>query len=222
MNVNWRIEWLSLALIAGMFIASAVAWPNAPDSIPVHWGITGEPDRYGGKFEGLLLTPIMAIGLYLMLLFLPRIDPKRTNYQRFAGIYRLIRIMMVVFMAGIHGVVLAAVFGYDIDIGMTIMIMAGLLLAVLGNYFGKMKPTWFVGIRTPWTLTSDRSWDRTHRLGGRLFVILGLLLAGAGVIGQEWAFYTVFGLLFVMIIFLVVYSYLIWEADPDRRNGLGG
>jgi uncharacterized membrane protein len=222
MNLNWRIEWLSLVLIAGMFIAAVIVWPNAPDSIPVHWGISGEVDRYGGKFEGLLLTPLMAAGIYLMLLFLPRIDPKRANYERFAGIYRLIRIIMVVFMAGLHGAIIASVFGSGIDIGMTVMIMVGLLLAVLGNYFGKLKPTWFVGIRTPWTLTSDRSWEKTHRLGGKLFVILGLLLAVSGIIGQDWAFYAVFDLLFIMLIFLVVYSYMIWKADPDRRNVLNG
>lgn len=222
MKLNWRQEWPSLLLIAGMFIATALSWSAAPDSIPVHWGIDGEVDRYGGKFEGLLLMPLLAAGIYLMLLFIPRIDPKRANYERFANVYRIIRIVMLVFMAALHGIIIAAVFGSGIDIGMVIMIMVGLLLAILGNYFGKLKPTWFVGIRTPWTLTSDLSWNKTHRLGGRLFVALGLLLAAAGVIGQDWALYLVFGLLFAMIIFLMIYSYVVWKSDPDRRQGLSG
>lgn len=219
MNINWRNEWFSILLIAGMFIASALAWSGAPDSIPVHWGITGEADRYGGKFEGLLLTPIMTVGIYLLLLFIPRIDPRRANYEKFADVYRIIRIVMVVFMAGLHGAIITSVFGADLNIGMAVMVMVGIMLAVLGNYFGKLKPTWFVGIRTPWTLTSELSWNKTHRLGGKLFVALGLLLATTGIIGSEWMFYLVFGLLFLMIIFLVIYSYYIWKSDPDRSNG---
>ncbi|MDV2988774.1 MAG: SdpI family protein [Dehalogenimonas sp.] len=220
MKLNWRQEWPSLLLIAGMFIATALSWSSAPDSIPVHWGINGEVDRYGGKFEGLMLLPLLAVGIYLMLLFIPRIDPKRTNYERFANVYRIIRIVMLVFMAAIHGAIIAIVLGSGIDISLVVMVIVGLLLAILGNYFGKLKPTWFVGIRTPWTLTSDLSWDKTHRLGGRLFVILGLLLAASGIIGQEWAFYLVFGLMFAMIIYLVIYSYVVWKSDPDRRQGL--
>ncbi|TFG46424.1 MAG: SdpI family protein [Dehalococcoidia bacterium] len=220
MKINWRDEWLNLFLIAAMFIAAAVSWSSAADSIPVHWGITGEPDRYGGKFEGLLLIPIITIGIYLMLLFIPRIDPKRTNYERFAGVYCIIRTVMVIFMVALHGAIIASVLGAGIDIGMTVMVMVGIMLAVLGNYFGKLKPTWFVGIRTPWTLTSELSWNKTHRLGGRMFVIIGLLLAAAGIIGQDLVFYLVFSLLLVMIVFLVVYSYFVWKTDPDRRNGL--
>jgi uncharacterized membrane protein len=220
MKITWRGEALNLILMAAMFILSAVVWPSAPDRIPVHWDITGQVDRFGGKFEGLFLLPLMTIGIYLMLLFLPRLDPKRANYEKFAGVYRIIRTLLVVFMAGLHGVIIASVQGADIDVSMAVMVMVGLMLAVLGNYFGKLKPTWFVGIRTPWTLTSELSWVKTHRLGGKFFVGFGLLLALAGIVGEGWLFLVVMGMFMASIVFLLIYSYLVWKSDPDRGNGL--
>lgn len=222
MKVTWRGEALNLVLMATMFIISAASWSSAPDRIPVHWDITGQPDRFGGKFEGLFLLPLMTAGIYLMLLYLPRLDPKRVNYEKFGGVYRIIRTLLVVFMFGLHGVIIAStVHGVPIDVGTAVMVMVGLMLAVLGNYFGKLKPTWFVGIRTPWTLTSELSWVKTHRLGGRVFVVFGLLMALAGIVGEPWLFIGVMGAFLASIIFLLIYSYTVWKADPDRGNGLG-
>ncbi|APV43484.1 putative membrane protein [Dehalogenimonas formicexedens] len=219
MKITWRSEALNLFLIAAMFIASAIVYPSAPETVPIHWGLNGEPNGYGGRFEGLFLLPLMTIGIYLLLLVLPKIDPKRANYEKFGGVYRIIRTLLVVFMAGIHGVILASIKGASIDIGMAVMVMVGLMFVVLGNYFGKLKQTWFVGIRTPWTLTSELSWRKTHQLGGKIFVVFGLLLALTGIIRQDWLFFSVFGLFMASIIYLIIYSYLVWKSDPNRTNG---
>lgn len=220
MKITWRSEAFNLFLIAAMFVASAVAYPSAPDTVPIHWGINGEANGWGGKLEGLFLLPLMTAGIYLLLLFLPKIDPKRVNYEKFGGVYRIIRTLLVVFMAGLHGVIIASIQGASIDVGMAVLVMVGLMLAVMGNYLGKLKPTWFVGIRTPWTLTSELSWNKTHRLGGKFFVIFGLLLFLAGIIGQEWLFIAAFSLFMVSILFLVVYSYIVWKSDPNKTNGI--
>ncbi|MGE5199863.1 MAG: DUF1648 domain-containing protein, partial [Rhodospirillaceae bacterium] len=102
MKTNWRIELAMLALIACMFAAALVVWPSAPSEIPVHWNAAGQVDRYGGKFEGLLLLPLMALGIYLLLRFLPNIDPGRVNYARFGGAYTAIRAGVLLLMAGIY------------------------------------------------------------------------------------------------------------------------
>jgi uncharacterized membrane protein len=219
MKITWRSEAFNLFLIAAMFIASAIAYPSAPDTIPVHWGINGEPNGWGGKFEGLFLLPLMTAGIYLLLLFLPKIDPKRANYDKFGGVYRIIRTLIVVFMAGLHGVIIAQINGVAIDVSTAVMVMVGLMLAVLGNYFGKLKQTWFVGIRTPWTMTSELSWTKTHQLGGKIFVVFGLLLALAGLVQQNWMFFTVMGLFMASILYLVIYSYFVWKSDPNKTNG---
>ncbi len=87
MKINWRTEAVSLLLLLAMFVAAGVVWPSAPDRIPIHWGTSGEPDGYAGKAVGLLLEPLMALGIYVLLLVLPRVDPRGENYARFQGVW---------------------------------------------------------------------------------------------------------------------------------------
>ncbi len=111
MKLSWRVELVQLAIMAGMFAVAAWAWPQVPDRLPVHWNLQGEVDRYGGKFEGLLLLPLVTLGLYLLLLFVPLIDPGRLNYQNFRKAYNAIRIVLVLFMALIYGLMIYSAFG---------------------------------------------------------------------------------------------------------------
>ncbi len=148
-----------------MFVLVAVSWSSAPERIPVHWDLSGQPDRYGGKFEGLLLLPPTALGLYLLLLLLPRIDPRRANYARFRGAYFVLRVAILMFLVLIYGFVLLWTRRIRLDV-LVIRILVGRLLVVMGVVMGRVQPNWFVGIRTPWTLSSDLSWRETHRLGG--------------------------------------------------------
>lgn len=217
MKVNWRVELPQLALIAVMFVLAALIWPSAPDRIPIHWNAAGEVDGYGGKAEGLLLLPATALGLYLLLLFLPRADPGRANYLQFAGVYALIRIAVLVLLAAIYGFVLLWIRGVEVDMARLPFILIGGLFLVLGNAMGKIRPNWFVGVRTPWTLSSKRSWVKTHRLAGWLFVLVGLIFLGAAVVGDgSLMLWLILGSLGVMTLALVVYSYLVWRDDPEK------
>jgi uncharacterized membrane protein len=199
-----------------MFLAAALLWQAAPEQIPMHWNIAGAVDRYGGKLEGLLGIPAMTLGLYLLLRFLPRLDPGYANYQRFAKAYTVIRVLLVLFMAAIYAVILAATFGWRVDVGIVVPAMVGLLFVVLGNFMGKIRPNWFVGVRTPWTLSSKLSWTKTHRLAGWLFIAMGVALAASGFTRQAWAVFGAFGFLGACVAWMIVYSYLVWRKDPDR------
>ncbi|HEX3722855.1 MAG TPA: DUF1648 domain-containing protein, partial [Nitrolancea sp.] len=99
MRINWRIELPQWIIIAAMFIAAIAIWPTVPSRIPVHWNASGNVDGYGGKVEGLLLLPAIALGIYLLLLFIPRIDPGRANYIQFSGPYLIVRYTVLVLMA---------------------------------------------------------------------------------------------------------------------------
>ncbi len=173
MRLTWKSELPQLMLIAGMFVLAAVSWPSAPEQIPVHWHISGRVDRYGGKFEGLLLLPLLALGLYLLLLFLPRIDPRRANYARFRNAYLTVRVAIFLFIALIYGFMLLWIGGTRLNPSVVVPAMIGVLFVVLGIPMGKIRPNWFVGIRTPWTLTSELSWRKTHRLGRWVFILVG-------------------------------------------------
>src|SRR5690348_2465508 len=133
MKISLRVEVVQWLLIAAMFVLAAVSWSHLPERMPVHWNIEGNVDRYGGKFEGVLVLPLVTLGLYLLLLFLPRFDPGYVNYQSFAGAYNLIRVALVVFMASLYVVTLLSALGYNVDVGAIVGVGVGALLLILGN-----------------------------------------------------------------------------------------
>ena len=219
MRGSWRADGLCLLILLGMAVAGALAWPHLPERVPMHWGLTGGPDRYGSRLEAVLLVPGVTLGVYLLMLLAPRIDPRSANYPRFAGVYAFLRFLFVAFMGAMQGALLANGLGLEVPVNRVALVGLGALLVLLGNSLGKVQPNWFVGIRTPWTLTSTLSWRRTHRLGGWLFVMGGLLWLGAGLWGAPLAIYLAVGLSALGLVGLLAYSYLVWRQDPERGNG---
>lgn len=222
MRTNLRIEAIQWALIGAMFVLAAVVWPSAPDQIPVHWGLSGEPDRYGGKIEGLLLLPLVTLGVYFAMLLLPRVDPRRANYALFEGAYAVIRLSAVVFLALVYGLILLWVRGVELDVAVVVPVLVGALFVVIGNLLGKIRPNWFVGIKTPWTISSRRSWVKTHRMAGWTFVLLGLAFVVLGFTGQAWAIPALVTATIGSVLLLFVYSYLVWRSDPERTHEADG
>jgi uncharacterized membrane protein len=216
MKFSWRTELPQWALIAGMFFLAAITWSWAPERIPVHWNLAGQVDRYGGKVEGLLMPPLLALGIYVGMLLLPRIDPGHKNYAVFRGAYATIRVALLTLLAGLYGVTHLVLRGYAADVGTIVPLAVGGLLVILGNLMGKIRPNWFVGVRTPWTLSSKESWVKTHRLAGWLFVVGGLALMVTSILHATWAAAACVGLLLVFVVITYVYSYLAWRDDPDK------
>ncbi|MGD9647850.1 MAG: SdpI family protein [Pirellulales bacterium] len=219
MQTNRRLEIVILAIIAGMFAASAILWSHVPDRMPVHWNLRGQVDRYGGKLEGLLLLPTVTLGLHLLFLALPWIDPRRANYQHFARAYKWIQIAFVVLMTLLHALVLGVALGYSVDVGLVVPLAVGVLFCLIGNFMGKFRPNWFVGVRTPWTLSSDLSWNKTNRLGGRMFIVTGIALLMFAFVQNGWMLAIVVALIAAMVTWLPIYSYLVWRRDGARTLG---
>jgi uncharacterized membrane protein len=217
MNSDWRVEVPQLAILGAMFAMAAATWSSAPDQIPVHWNAAGDVDRYGGKFEGLLLLPLMATGMYLLLRFVPRVDPGRANYAGFAPTYALIRIATLVVMAAIYAVMHMWLRGREVSINAVVPSLIGALFIVLGATMGKLRPNWFVGIRTPWTLSSKTAWVRTHRIGGWLFILQGLaLMMLVPFFEPRLAFRVLIAGAVTIALWSLVYSYIVWRGDPDK------
>jgi uncharacterized membrane protein len=221
MKTAWRVELPQILLIAAMFAAAAFMWSSAPAQIPVHWNGSGQIDRYGGRFEGLLLLPLMALGLYLLLRFLPMLDPGRANYARFGGAYATIRIGILTLLALIYTVVLVSITRGPVNMSSVAPFLLGGLFLLIGSVMGKLRPNWFVGVRTPWTLSSKTSWVRTHRLGGWLFMAQGLIFIVCGVLGFGKLGPTVIGSMLVIVVVLMAYSYIVWRDDPEKQAPAG-
>lgn len=165
-----------LALILLSLFLTLLTYSRLPDPMPIHWNIQGEVDGYGRKAFAAFMPLSVMIFVWLSMNYLPKIDPKKENYQKFMSSYQVIIALMISFFFGLHLVTLAAGLGYPLAIDKIITFMLGILFMVLGNYLPKAKPNYFYGIRTPWTLASEESWRKTHRLSGKLFSISGLII----------------------------------------------
>lgn len=202
-------------LVLCAFAVSIVTWPRIPDRAPVHWNVAGEVDRYGGRAEVLLLMPAMMIGLWLLLRFLPRIDPRRENYAKMTGTYELVITLTLAVLFVLHGAVVAAALGHQVPMGRLAPALVGVMFIVLGNVLPRARPNWWFGVRTPWTMSNDRVWTRTHRVAGYTFIGAGLaLLAAAFVPGVALKGAMLVGGLIAGLV-PIVYSYVAWRQETS-------
>jgi uncharacterized membrane protein len=201
-----------------MLAVSAWAWGQVPDGaqIPIHWGPTGQANGFASKEVGLLMVPGMALGIGVLLAFIPAIDPRRGNLLRSTPAYRAIVLVTLGLLLVLHIAAVLTATGRHLDMPRIVVVGVGLVFLVIGNYLGKTRSSWFLGIRTPWTLSSERSWALTHRLGGYLFAAFGAIMVVVGVINPEILAWILLPGLAVVIGIPVVYSYLVWRNDPDR------
>jgi uncharacterized membrane protein len=221
LKASWWTEGPQWLVLLSMFTLAAWTWKDAPDRIPVHWTLAGEVDRYAGKLEGLLLLPAVALAVYLLMLFLPRIDPGRANYATFAGTYIVIRFAVLGLLAALYGWAHLVLRGRAVvETAVIAPLLVGFLYVILGGVMGKVRPNWFVGIRTPWTLSSKQSWVRTHRVAGWLFVISGMTVWGALLVSPVWAERLIPATIALSAGASAAYSYFVWQRDPDKQPPL--
>ena len=174
----WLLALLPLVLVA-------VFYSRLPDQVPMHWGFDGEINRYGSKNE---LWLIGALGPLFALLFqfLPRLDPKRRNYEKFQTYYEAFSLVLVAFTSVMMGVALLESFRPgSLSMGRVVSALVGLLFLFVGNLMGKVKSNFFMGIRNPWTLSDPDVWNRAHRLGGGLFFLTGLVTVVSAILLPE-------------------------------------
>ena len=210
-------KWIPPVLIIAAVAASIFYYPQLPASMPTHWSASGEPNGYSSHLWGAWMLPLIMASVWLILRAIPHIDPRKANYEKFSGMYDALVILILAFMLLIHVVVLIAATGTPIRMDRIILPSVGVFMAIMGLLLPKAHPNWFVGIRTPWTLTSDLSWERTHKVGGRLFVILGLLMVVSTFLMPEIAIWILVATALAITIFLFAYSYQVWKEDPLKR-----
>jgi len=215
-----RSRWLGYVVAAVAAAVSVWAYPRLPPRVATHWGLSGQPDGYSSRLVAALMLPLMILGMRALLSVLPRIDPKGENYQKFAGTYWLIFNGVIVFMGVMHLAILGFGMGAPVRMDRVVAAGVGVLFIVIGNYITRVEPNWFVGFRTPWTLSSERVWHRTHRVGGWILVAGGVLIVltlfvPAGAVMP--VFITTIALVAVVP---VVLSYLWWrrEREPTPKG----
>ena len=203
-----------LVLIIGATIAGALLWNQLPDQMASHWDVNDQVNGYMSKFWGVYMMPLITIVLFLLFLLIPNIDPLKANIAEFRGTFNLFIAFIIGFMVYIHALTLRWNLGYtDLGIGKAMLPAMGLLFFIIGSMLRKAKRNWFIGIRTPWTLSSDNVWDKTHQLGATLFMISGAIAVVGGFFGGVVAFWSIMIPVMGTTIFLVVYSYVLYQRE---------
>lgn len=206
-------KWIPLLIVAAALIASAVVYPDLPERMPTHWNLDGQVDGWSSRAWGAWMIPLMIALIWALMRGLPSVDPRGSNYVKFAGAFEGIMLSVMLFMLALHGLVLRAALGLPVAMDRVIPVGVGILLIVIGNLLPRARPNWFVGIRTPWTLSSDRVWEKTHRVGGRAFVLGGILIAASTFVGTSWSRWVLIAVVTVCSVFVVAYSYVEWRRE---------
>lgn len=209
-------------LLSYLFIIAAVAvaaflYPRIPDAVPSHWNIKGEVDGYISKPWGVIILPLAAIFVFVVMRLIPVLSPKGYRTESFAGVLHIFQVTMVGFMSLVAILVLLAGSGVNVPINQVIFGALGLMFMVIGNYLGKTRKNFFLGIRTPWTLASDEVWGRTHRVAGRLFILLGVIMFSG--VFFEVPVWLLLGMVGVIVVVPVVYSYVVYRKVEGFGEG---
>ncbi|MCJ7689464.1 MAG: SdpI family protein [Clostridiaceae bacterium] len=206
-------DWIIIAILTLTFIVCLYFYPSLPEKMPSHWNSKGQIDGYSGRFFGAFGIPLMNLAFYFMFIFLPYIDPKKQNYAKFSGAYKLIRYSFHILFVCIQALILMVALGYPVNVGMFIGVAVSLLFIVIGNVMGKFKHNYFVGIKTPWTLANEEVWTKTHRMAAPLWVIGGIISGIFAIIGDGKSSFFIVLMIVVSVISIVpiVYSFVIFK-----------
>jgi uncharacterized membrane protein len=210
--------WFTIIVIGVQIVVALVAYPFLPARVPTHWNAAGQVNGYMPKWIGAFLPAGVSIVMTVFLRCLVAIGPRlgRENQRATASQINYFTFGMAVLMLIIEVISFATALGLPVDPTNVLSLVLSLGMILLGNYMGKFRRNFWIGIRTPWTLTSDTVWERTHRLGGWLFVLCGIIgIAATFIPGVR--LWTIMALLLAVALITTIYSYIIYQRlEHDR------
>jgi uncharacterized membrane protein len=201
-------------MIIGATLVGLLLWNRLPDPMASHWNVNDQVDGYISKFWGVFLLPMITLAMFVLFLVVPAIDPLKANIAQFREVFNLFIVLMVAFMVYIYGLTLAWNLGYTgFKMSGALLPALGLLFIFIGFLLRRAKRNFFIGIRTPWTLSSDTVWNETHRIGAVLFMISGALAFIGGLFGGTASLWLMFIPIVGSTIFLLIYSYVLYQRE---------
>lgn len=218
MIARFKFAWalVALTLISGI-LAFLTVDPNT--RVPIHWNIHGEVDDWAGPAFAFFLLPGVQVLLMLIFSALPFLEPRKDNLGKSQKAVHAILFGTAAVLAVAQSAVIAGAFGYEPLGPKTIIAAIGILIAVAGNYMSKLRSNFFIGIRTPWTLSSDTVWKHTHRLAAKLFILAGtLIFIGSFFVEVPYLSALLLGTILPISIIIVVYSWHLWRQEKDQTH----
>ena len=207
MKLTLKKELPLIGIVLAPFVYLAIIWNTLPEKVPTHWNYKGEADKWGDKFSLIALLFLLPVLTYVLMLVIPKIDPKK-KIQLMGGKYYQLKFILVLFMSTLAFIILHLSVNQTTSSPNLIYIPIGVLLIALGNYFKVIQPNYFIGIKTPWTLENKEVWKSTHTLAGKLWIAGGLIIVLASLTVANSVFIYVFGAVIAIISLVpIAYSY---------------
>lgn len=204
---------LSITLLT--LVAWIIALPHLPATMPIHWGANGEADGFATKINAMILTVGIMVLIYFIIAFVPRIDPRKENYKYFSKTYNILLNAVLLLFFFVNMSTILQGLGYNVPMSYIAPIMAGLVFIIIGNYLQRVRSNYFMGIRTPWTLSNENVWKKTHRLSGKLFFIGGLLILISAFLPNGYKSVIMWGSIVLCVAIPYLYSYVAYKKEMN-------
>jgi len=212
-----RSKVIILGIIILSFAVGIYFYPQMPEEMASHWNTQGKVDGYMSRFWGLFLMPIISIGLLFLFILIPKIDPLKENIERFRKYFDGFIVLMIAFLFYIYLLTVFWNIGIRFNMGQLMIPALGILFYYCGILVENAKRNWFIGIRTPWTLSSEAVWDRTHKIGGKLFKLAGVV-AFLGIAFPRRAIFFVIIPVISVAVYTLIYSYFEYQRETKPQN----
>lgn len=203
----------------GITLLTLVAWiialPHLPATMPIHWGANGEADGFATKINAMILTVGIMVLIYFVIAFVPRIDPRKENYKYFSKTYNILLNAVLLLFFFVNMSTILQGLGYNVPMSYIAPIMAGLVFIIIGNYLQRVRSNYFMGIRTPWTLSNENVWKKTHRLSGKIFFIGGLLILISAFLPDGYKSVIMWGSIVLCVAIPYLYSYVAYKKEMN-------
>jgi uncharacterized membrane protein len=216
MNIG-KSEIIVILIILLSFLISIYFYPAMPEKMSSHWNIRGEVDGYMSKFWSLFLIPIISSAIFLLFVIIPKIDPLKANIAKFRNYYNGLIVLIIVFLFYLYILTILWNLGITFSMLQFLSPAFGIVLFYCGILLKKAKRNWFIGIKTPWTISNERVWNKTHKLGGRLFKISGII-AFLGIFFQHYAIFLIIVPVILVTIYTYIYSYFEYQKEIKKRK----
>jgi uncharacterized membrane protein len=203
------------------FIYLALMYHSLPPQVATHFSISGKPDRFSDKSSLIMFTLLLqgiAVGQYFLLINIHRIDPKKSAKLSTSAMQK-IAVRIVVLLTAIMILIMYGSTHNHVSLEKVMIPLLGLFFAYLGNLMHSVKPNYFVGIRTPWTLEDEDTWRKTHQLAGKLWFAGGVIIAIVGLLlSHQHAVYILIIIMIFITLIPVIYSYKYYQAHRRLPN----
>ena len=215
---TFKTEWFAVFLIIISFVAGFYFWPKLPAQVPTHWNLAGQVNGYSSALVSAFMLPLMMLILYFVFLVLPYFDPKKDQYASFASVYHHFKDLIIAFIFILFILTNSNGLGHQINIGFWTPLLVGLLFVVIGFLLNKVKTNWFLGIRTPWTLSSETVWNKTHQMSSRVLMFAGLIIALTSIAPVAYKMILFVFAIAIVVLSLPIYSYWLYAKEKKEKT----